>query len=105
MDFNLTDVQRAWQARAQAFVRELPRSSDASAVVGLASRSRLVDAQIDLPTAAVAIEAVAWESADAAIALALHTGVVSGLAGGAHVSSLAHGDKVGAIALSSEDVP
>src|SRR5262245_49986499 len=105
MDFNLTDVQRAWQARAQAFVRELPRSSDSIAVVALAARTRLVDPHIDLLSAAVAIESVAWESADAAIALALHTGVISGLAEGTHRSSLASGEKVGAIALSSEDVP
>jgi len=52
-------------------------------------------------SAAVAVEAVAWESAAAAISLAMHTSVVCGLVD----ESLTRGEIVGAIALSSEDVP
>jgi len=105
MDFNLTDVQRMWQTNAQRFASELPASTDAHALVVLAARAGLIEPQIDLLTAAVAVEAVAWESAGAGITLALHAGVVSGLGENALVPALVRGEKVGALALSSEDVP
>jgi alkylation response protein AidB-like acyl-CoA dehydrogenase len=100
MDFNLTDSHRAWQSKAQQFARELP-GGEASIVIARAARAGLIDRQIDLLSAAVAVEAVAWESAVAAITLALHTSVVCGL----DDESLVDGEMVGALALSSEDVP
>ena len=80
---------------------------DASAldIVAAAARAGLVDPHADLLSSAVAVEAVAWESAGAAIALALHTGVTSGLADGETIAPLVRGEVVGAIALSSDEVP
>src|SRR5512138_2895151 len=101
MDFNLSDIQSAWQSKAQQFARELPAAPDAAIVVAGALRAGLVDPRADLLSAAAAVEAVAWESAVAAIALAMHTSVVCGL----NDASLANGEMVGAVALSSEDVP
>jgi alkylation response protein AidB-like acyl-CoA dehydrogenase len=100
MDFNLTDTNRAWQSKAQQVARELP-GGDVAIVVARAARAGLIDRQVDLLSAAVAVEAVAWESAAAAISLAMHTSVVCGLVD----ESLTRGEMVGAIALSSEDVP
>jgi len=105
MDFDLTDDQRSSQARARAFASDLPLKADAATVVARAARAGLITAHLDLLSAALMIDAVAWDSAPAAIILALHTGVVSGLAGDARVDTLVRGDVVGAIALSSEDVP
>jgi len=101
MDFNLSDVQRTWQSKAQQFAREMPGGTEATTVVARAARAGLVDRKVDLFSAAVAIEAVASESAVAAITLAMHTSVVCGL----DDEALASGEMVGAIALSSEDVP
>ncbi|HEY7186453.1 MAG TPA: acyl-CoA dehydrogenase family protein [Vicinamibacterales bacterium] len=101
MDFNLSATQRTWQSNAQQFAREMPGSNDATAVVPRAARAGLIDRQIDLLSAALAIEAVAWESAVSAVTLAMHTSVVCGL----DDESLTSGEMVGAIALSSEDVP
>src|SRR6185503_9286097 len=55
--------------------------------------------------AAVVVEAVAWESAGAAVTLALHVGVLAGLSRDARMETLARGEVVGALALSSEEVP
>jgi len=101
MDFNLSDSDRSWQTKAKQFARELPVAPEASIVVARAARAGLVDRRVDLLSAAVAIEAVAWESAVAAIVLAMHTSVVCGL----DDASLVNGEMVGALALSSEDVP
>jgi alkylation response protein AidB-like acyl-CoA dehydrogenase len=101
MDFNLSPTQRTWQSTAKQFAQEMPGGTEATTVVARAVRAGLVDRQVDLLSAAVAIEAVAWESAVAAITLAMHTSVVCGL----DDESLTSGERVGAIALSSEDVP
>src|SRR5262245_24319787 len=101
MNFNLTDSDRAWQSKAQQFAREMPGGNDATPVVARAARAGLIDRKVDLLSAALAIEAVARESAVAAITLAMHTSVVCGL----DDESLTSGEMVGAIALSSEDVP
>jgi len=101
MDFNLSATQRTWQSNAKQFAREMPGGNEATSVVARAVRAGLVDRKIDLLSAAVAIEAVAWESAVAAVTLAMHTSVVCGL----DDESLINGEMVGAIALSSEDVP
>ena len=105
MDFNLSPSQLEWQRKAQSFARELPATAEASEIVAAAARAGLVDPGVDLLSAAVAVEAVAWESAGAAIALALHTGVTSGLASSGTIASLVRGEVVGAIALSSDEVP
>src|SRR5262245_59077324 len=105
MDFNLTADQSSWRSNAIAFSRDLPASAAAGTVVSLAARAGLIDREVDLLAAAVAVEALAWESAGAAITFALHTGVVTGLSGESRVDALVRGEIVGAIALSSEDVP
>jgi alkylation response protein AidB-like acyl-CoA dehydrogenase len=81
-------------------------------VVAAAARAGLLDARGDLLAAVVAVEAVAQEQAAAAIALALHLGVVRGAspvddAGEARLDlpSLVLGTTVGALALSSDDLP
>jgi alkylation response protein AidB-like acyl-CoA dehydrogenase len=105
VDFNLSESQHQSQERAQAFARGLSPQTDASDIVLAAVGARLVDAQADLLTAAVVIEAVAWESAGAAVALAMHTGVAMGMAGSEADGALRRGEIVGAIALSSDEVP
>jgi alkylation response protein AidB-like acyl-CoA dehydrogenase len=104
MDFNLTDTQERWQTTAQELAPSLVLAS-ATDVIVRAARAGLVQADADLLAAAVAVEAIAWESAAAAITLALHTGVVMGLPKDARVDALVRGEKIGAIALSSEDLP
>ena len=105
MDFNLSESQHGAQERAQAFARELTPHAAATDIVPAAVAARLVDAEADLLTAAVVIEAVAWESAGAAVALAMHTGVTMGMAGSEAGAALSRGEIVGAIALSSDEVP
>jgi alkylation response protein AidB-like acyl-CoA dehydrogenase len=105
MDFNLSARQLEWQEKAQALAGELSPRAPASEIVADAVRAGLVDAGIDLLAAVVAVEAVAWESAGAALVLAIHTGVTTGLADSATIDVLARGEVVGALALSSDEVP
>jgi alkylation response protein AidB-like acyl-CoA dehydrogenase len=105
MEFNLSERQQEWQLKAQAMAREIAARADASEIVTAAARAGLVDADTDLLSTAVAVEAVAWESAGAAVALALHTGVTTGLLDNDALARLEGGEIVGAIALSSDEVP
>ena len=105
MDFNLTTSQQHWQEKAQALARELSPLASANDIVAGAVRAGLVDGRVDLLSAVVAVEAVAWESAGAAVALAMHTGVTMGLGETDARASLVRGEVVGAIALSSDEVP
>jgi alkylation response protein AidB-like acyl-CoA dehydrogenase len=104
MDFNLTETQASWQSKAVAFASSLA-ASEAKEVVARAGQAALIQPDADLLAAAVVVDAVAWESAAAAITLALHTGVVMGLGDDARAGALVRGEMVGAIALSSEDLP
>jgi alkylation response protein AidB-like acyl-CoA dehydrogenase len=104
MDFNLSDLQHTWQQKGQTLGRGLSVGSSAGDVIRAAAHAGIT-APPDLLAAAVAVEAVAWESAGAAIALALHTSVATGLANHEHAAALTRGEIVGAIALSSDDVP
>src|SRR5512139_881508 len=79
MDFNLSTSQQDWRERAQTFARSLSPNAAASDIVAGAARARLVDARGDLLSAVIAVEAFAWESAGAAVALAMHAGVTMGL--------------------------
>jgi alkylation response protein AidB-like acyl-CoA dehydrogenase len=105
VDFNLSPSQHEWQKRAQTLARELSPSATAADIVAAAARASLVDARGDLLSAVVAVEAVAWESAGAAVALAMHLGVTMGLGEDDARAQLTRGDRVGAIALSSDEVP
>jgi len=104
MDFNLSDVQLSWKSKAAALGRDLPATATAADVVAGAARIGLIDPTIDLLSAAVAVEALACESATAALALALHTSIVLSVAGDERFTVLARGETVAAVGLSSDDV-
>jgi alkylation response protein AidB-like acyl-CoA dehydrogenase len=105
MDFTLSAQQLATQEQAQAFARELSPRAAASDIVVDAARAGLLDPRLDLLAVVVAVEAVAWESAGAAVALAIHTGVATSLTDPDATERLARGEVVGALALSSDEVP
>src|SRR5262245_4940780 len=106
MDFEWTDVQRSWREKAKALGRELSDESAAADVVMGAARVGIIDPEVDLLAAALAVEALACELPAAGMTLALHTTVVRAhLSQGSLIDSLARGDTVGALVLSSEDVP
>lgn len=135
MNFDLTEVQRSWREKAQSLARELAEDAPATDVVMGAARAGLLDPQADLVAAALAVEALASESAAAGMALALHTAALLALVhlrqgrvaprpdqaalaertapavrSGAHagddrVTSLVRGETVSALSLSTEDVP
>src|SRR4030095_912963 len=105
MDFDLSDLQLSWQQKAQLLGRDLASDVSAAGVVVGAARAGLLDPRIDLLSAAVAVEALAEESAAAAVALALHTGVVLGTSDQERFATLIRGEVVAAIGLSSDEMP
>ena len=105
MDFDLSDVQRSWREKAQSLGRELLVDATAADVVMGAGRARLLDPQADLVAAALAVEALACESAAAGMALALHTAGLLALVGDDRLTSLVRGETVSALSLSTEEVP
>jgi alkylation response protein AidB-like acyl-CoA dehydrogenase len=105
MDFNLTDVQLASQSNAHDLGRSLAADASADDVIRAAVAAGLLDTRADLLSAAVAVESLAYESSSAGVTLALHTGVTAGLDGDGRFAALARGETVGAIALSSDEVP
>lgn len=105
MDFDFTDVQRSWRDKAQALAHDLAADAAAADVVAAAARVGLIDPRADLVAAALAVEALACQSAAAGMVLALHTTVLLAVPGDDRFTSLARGEIVGALALSSEDVP
>ena len=105
MDFNLTGVQRSWREKGHALGRDLASDAAAADIVLGAARVGLLDPAADLLAASVAIEALAYESASAGVALALHTGVLLALGPDDRFTAMARGEIVGAIALSTDHVP
>jgi len=105
MDFNVSDMQLAWQARAHELGKALASDASADDVIRAAAAAGLVQTNPDLLAAAVAVEGLAYESSAAGVSLALHTGVTAGLGSDAVFADLGTGKAVGAIALSSDDVP
>ena len=105
MDFNLTDVQRSWREKAHSVSADLRADAAAADVVMGATRVGLIDPRAELVTAAVAVEALAYDSASAGISFALHTGVLLALGPDDRFSALARGEVVGAIALSTDNLP
>src|SRR6476659_9358816 len=103
MDFNLTAVQLSWKSRAASLGRDLPPAATAADVIAGAARAGLIDPAIDLLAAALAVEALACESAPAALALALHSSIVLAVAGDERFTALARGETVAAVGLSSDD--
>jgi alkylation response protein AidB-like acyl-CoA dehydrogenase len=105
MDFEFTDVQRSWREKAQALGHELADDAAAADVVMGAARVGLIDPQADLVAASLAVEALACESAAAGMTLALHATTLLTFPDDDRFAALARGETVGALALSSEDVP
>jgi alkylation response protein AidB-like acyl-CoA dehydrogenase len=105
MDFNLSDVQLAWQSKAHELGKRLAGDVSADDVIRAAAAAGLVQTEVDLLAATVAIEGLAYESSAAGVSLALHTGVTAGLGSDVAFADLGTGKVVGAIALSSDDVP
>ena len=105
MDFDCTDVQRSWRAKATVLGRELAEGVAASDVILGAARVGLIDPAADLIAASLAVEALACESAAAGMTLALHTTTLLAFPHDDRMTTLARGETVGALALSSEDVP
>jgi alkylation response protein AidB-like acyl-CoA dehydrogenase len=105
MDFNLSDVQRSWQSKAHSLGKELPADAAAGDVIRAAAGAGLIESRPDLLAAAAAVEALAYESSAAGVSLALHTGVTAGLDSDRRFADLDRGEVVGAIALSSDEVP
>jgi alkylation response protein AidB-like acyl-CoA dehydrogenase len=105
MEFNLSDVQQSWKAKGESLGRDLVEDAVAADVIMGAARVGLIDPRGDLLSAAVAIEALAGQSSAAAIALAMHEGIVLALGADDRFTALARGEIVGAIALSTDDLP
>lgn len=105
MNFNLSDVQQSFKTRGEALGQELADEATAADVVMGAARVGLIDARADLLAAAVAVDGLAYESSAAAIAFALHSAVVIGLGPDERFSALVRGETVGAIALSTDELP
>jgi alkylation response protein AidB-like acyl-CoA dehydrogenase len=106
MNFEWTDVQHSWREKAKTLGRELDEDAAAADVVMGAARVGVIDPQVDLLAAALAVEALGCESPAAGMTLALHTSALKAqLSQGTLTDSLARGEIVGALVLSSEDVP
>jgi alkylation response protein AidB-like acyl-CoA dehydrogenase len=106
MEFNLSDVQQSWRSKGASLGKDLPEEPAAADVVMGAARVGLIDPRVDLMAAVAAVEALAMESSSAAaIALALHTGILLGLGSDDRFTALARGEMVGAIALSTDEMP
>ncbi len=102
VDFNYSNLQRSWTEKASALGQELSEGVAPVELIARAARAGILDARGDLVAAVAAVETLARASAAAAITYAMHIGVA--LAQPAD-ERLARGDLVGAISLSSEDVP
>ncbi len=105
MEFNLSDVQESFRTRAASLAGELPEDAAAADVVMGAARVGILDPGADLLSAGLAVEALAGRSSSAAVALALHSGVMLALGSDDRFTALARGETVGAIALSTDDLP
>jgi len=105
VDFNLTGVQRSWREKGSSLGTDLPRDATASDTITAAARVGLLDPRADLLTAVSAVEALAYEAASPGISLALHLGILLALGADERFTSLASGETVGAIALSTDHLP
>jgi len=105
MDFDCNEVQGSWRDKARSLGRELQADPAPADVIMGAARVGLIDPRADLIAAALAVEALACESAAAGMSLALHTTTLLAFPGDETFTALARGEIVGALALSSDDVP
>jgi alkylation response protein AidB-like acyl-CoA dehydrogenase len=105
VNFDFTEVQHSWRAKATALGLDVAGDPAAATVIMGAARSGLLDPQADLLSVAAATEALAFESPAAATAFALHSGVALTVGGDERFSSLFRGEAVAAVGLSSDDLP
>ena len=106
MTFELGDVQASWKSKGEALGRELGLDAAAADAVMGAARAGLLERRADLLAIAAAVEAAAHGSASAAMAVAMHTVAAHAAAANQRFGDLLfRGEQVGALALSSEDVP
>ncbi len=105
MDFTLTEIQQSWREKGHSLGRELTYGAAAGDVVLGAARVGLIDPNADLLAVSVAVEALAYESPSAGVTLALHTAVLLAIGGDDRFTAMARGETVGAIALSTDQVP
>src|SRR5438876_10432583 len=105
MDFDCTEVQRAWREKAEALGRELPEDAAAADVIMGAARVGLIDPDADLVAASLAVEALACESAAAGMTLALHTTTLLTFPHDDRFTAAARGETVAALGLAAEGVP
>jgi alkylation response protein AidB-like acyl-CoA dehydrogenase len=103
MDFELTSEQSSWQARGSKLGREVRPGAGAQEWIAGAASEGLFDAGTDLLSVVIALEAVATESPPAAAAIALHASVV--FAAAERFAELRTGGRVGALVLSSDELP
>jgi len=105
VDFNLSAAQLTSQSKAHELGKSLAADASPGDAIRAAVAAGVIDTRVDLLAAVVAVEALAYESSSTGVSLALHAGVTVGLDGDSRFSGLARGETVGAIALSSDDVP
>lgn len=105
MDLSFSQTQISWKQKADDLAHDFSADTAAADVVMGAARVGLIDPSIDLLAAALAVETLALQSPSAGITLALHSAVVLATSGDARFSTLARGEVVAAIGLSSDEVP
>ncbi|MGH9345794.1 MAG: hypothetical protein ACRD26_00875, partial [Vicinamibacterales bacterium] len=106
MRFHLTDAQSSWKAKGDELGRDLGLDATAVDAVSGAARAGILDRGADLMSMAAAVEAVAHGSPSAAMAIAMHSAAARAAWSSQQFGDvLFRGDRVGALALSSEDVP
>ncbi len=104
--FDLTAAQASWRSKGDALGRAIGRDASADDAVKGAARIGLLDRSADLLSNAAAVEAIAHGSPSAAMAIAMHIVAAHATAGNPRLGdALFRGERVGALALSSEDVP
>jgi len=104
MDFALTDLQVAHRDHGRLLGQSLSLDWSAAEVVASASRLGLTGDGIDLGATAVAIEALACESAAASMVLALHLVAVRAVRG-SEAEALLRDLTIGSLSLSTEVMP
>jgi alkylation response protein AidB-like acyl-CoA dehydrogenase len=106
MRFEPTDVQLSWRDKGEALGRDLGLDATAADAVMGAARAGILERHADLMSVAAAVEAVAHGSPAAAMAIAMHSTAAYAAQGIDRFADLLYrGEQVGALALSSEDLP
>lgn len=105
MNFELSDAEIAWRTRGAALGRQVRDEAVAPRVVAAAARAGLLDPYAELLAVALAVDAMAAESAAAGVCVALHSGTALSLPGEERFASLFRGEAVAAVGLSSDAVP